>query len=127
MNDEFVPKDRLLLVSISKTIETLSVYDAARYAWRVNRRRVEGVDLVLACDKGIVKGVYKPSQWMDASPGEATKTNFPGLTSTHNGQRWGFEGEEAGEAAQLRYLEKRVPRNLAIGQAGLRYFDNRAE
>jgi hypothetical protein len=64
---------------------------------------------------------------MDASPGEATKANFPGLKSTHNGQRWGFEGQKAGEGAQLRYFEKRVPRNLAIGQAGFRYFDNPAK
>jgi len=43
--EAFVPKDRLLLVSINKTIKHLPVYDVTRYAWRVDRARVENLDL----------------------------------------------------------------------------------
>jgi len=125
MSEEFVPRDRLLLVSISKTIKTLSVYDATRYAWPVDRRRAEEVDYVLGCDRGIVKGVFVADRWLDASP-EATERNFPGFKATHKGRRWGFEGKEADETAQRKYLEKRVPNRLAIGQTGFRYFDDLA-
>jgi uncharacterized protein len=122
MSEVFVPKDRLLLVSINKSVKRLPVYDAARYAWRVDRTRVENVDLMLGCEKQIVKGVFVVSRWLDASPGEPTKRNFPGLKATHTGQRWGFEGREANETNRRNYLEKRVPDTLRIGANGLRYF-----
>ena len=121
MIEAFVPKDRLLLVSINKSIKHLPVYDATRYAWRVDRARVEDVDLVLGCEKQIVKGVFAVSRWLDGSPGKPTETNFPGLKATHEGQRWGFEGTEAIEADQSHYLEKRVPDLLRIGANGVRY------
>jgi hypothetical protein len=119
----FIPRDRLLLVSVAKTWKKLGVYDAARYAWRVDRRRVENVDLVLACVKGIVKGVFIPSAWLDASPGEASRRNFPGFTWTHHGQRWGFVGRPASDESRKRYEDKKVPDSLAIGQSGIRYHD----
>lgn len=118
----FVAEDRLLLVSVAKTIEQNSVYDAARYAWPVNRHRVEtSIDFVLACVGGVVKGVFVPTQWLDASPGEPTRTNFPGFIAAHKGRRLGFVGYEANEDALRRYLEKRVPQGLRIGQKGFRY------
>ena len=120
--EAFVPRDRLLLVSIAKTIgKTKSIYDAARFAWPVNVDRARNVDLVLACVEGIVKGVFVPRRWM-----EATQKNFPGLVATHRGPRWGFEGMEADEAIQANYLEKRVPDNIAIGQNGFRYSEDLA-
>ncbi len=119
----FVPKDRLLLVSIAKTIKDRPVYDADRYAWPLNQRRAENVDLVLACAKGVVKGVFVASRWLDASPGEATKRNFPGFEASHRGRKLGFEGKEADEASQRNYLGKGIPDNLSIGQNGFRYFD----
>jgi hypothetical protein len=122
MSEAFVPKDRLLLVSINKSIKHLSVYDATRYAWHVDLTKVEKVDLVLGCEKQVVKGVFIVSRWLDASPGEPTKRNFPGFKATHKGQAWGFEGGEAGEADQRNYRGKRVPETLRIGQNGLRYF-----
>jgi uncharacterized protein len=121
MSETFVLKDRLLLVSINNSIKHLPVYDATRYAWRVDRERVENVDMVLGCEKQIVKGVFVASRWLDASPGEATKKNFPGFKATHERQRWGFEGKEASEADQNKYLGKRVPETLRIGASGVRY------
>jgi hypothetical protein len=118
----FVPKDRLLLVSINRSIKHLPVYDATRYAWRVDRARIENVDLVLGCERQVVKGVFVVSKWLDASPGEPTKRNFPGFKATHEGHRWGFEGGEASETDKSNYLEKRVPDTLTIGANGVRYF-----
>ncbi len=126
MNKEietFAPSDRLLLVSIAKMIKHNTVYDATRYAWRLSRRRAENVDLVLGCVKGVVKGVFVPTTWLDASPGEAMRKNFPGFVATHKGPRLGFVGKEANGDAQRRYLEKRVPGTLRIGQTAFRYFN----
>ena len=120
----FVARDRLLLVSINKQIQYKSIYDAARYAWPVNRERAENIDLVLACAGGIVQGVFVPSRWMDASPGEATRRNFPGFVAGHKGPKLGFEGREADEASKKNYLGKRVPDNLRVGQNGFRYSDD---
>ena len=51
--EAFVPRDRLLLVSIAKTVgKTKSIYDAARFAWPVDVDRARNVDLVLACVEG---------------------------------------------------------------------------
>jgi hypothetical protein len=120
--EEFVPGDRLLLVSIRQSIRFRSVYDATRYAWPVNRERAEN-RVVLGCNEGIVEGVYMPTRWLDASPGQASQTNFPGFAWAHTGQRWGFKGSEADEAVKQRYLGKRVPKALKIGRKGFRYFD----
>lgn len=100
------------------------MWNAARYAWPVNRERAENVDLVLACVGGIVQGVFVASRWLDASPGEATRRNFPGFVAGHKGAKLGFEGRAADKASQDRYLGKRVPDSLHIGQNGFRYFDN---
>jgi hypothetical protein len=120
--DPFVAGHRLLLVSINRTIEDRGVYDATRYAWRVSRKKAEEIDLVLGCANGVVEGVYVPEIWLDASPGTATKNNFPGFIATHSTPRLGFEGRDADPAIKEIYLGKRVPENLAIGQAGFRYF-----
>lgn len=123
MNDHgsFMPQHRVLLVSIARSIEGANPYDATRFAWPVSMKRAERVELVFGCVKGIVKGVYVPQHWM-----EATKENFPSLVATHKGLRWGFEGVEAGEATKANYFGKRVPDNLTIGQKGFRYFDDQA-
>jgi hypothetical protein len=122
--DVFAPRagDRLLLFSIEKGLKDRpDPYDATRYAWRVDRQRAEEATLMLGCVKGVVKGVFVAKEWLDASPGQATARNFPGVTYTHKGPRWGFKGGEADEASQRHYLGKHVPDNLSIGQNGVRY------
>jgi len=118
--DTFVPKHRLLLVSVNRGIGSREVYGASRYAWRVKRERVEKVEMVLASVKGVVQGVFVSKLWLDASPGEASVKNFSGFAWTHNTPRLGFEGVEAEIANQRTYLGKRVPQGLAIGQNGFR-------
>jgi hypothetical protein len=123
MDEEFIPGDPLLLVSIREAIKTLPVFDATRYAWPVNPERAKN-RIVLGCNKGVVEGVFMPSEWLDASPGQASERNFPGFKWTHKDQRWGFnDGEDVPEWIRKRYFGKRVPSTLRIGQKGFRYFD----
>jgi uncharacterized protein len=120
--ETFVPRHRLLLFSIAKGLtRNPSTYDATRFAWHVDKKRADNVELVLGCAQGIVKGVYVPQRWI-----EATKKNFPYLVATHEGLRWGFEGVEADDATKTIYLGKSVPDSLAIGQIGFRYSDGQA-
>ena len=119
MTEPFVPKGRLLLVSIAQEIKNRkNVYDATRFAWRVNRKRVESVDLILGCINGVVEDVFVASEWLDA-----TETNFPGIPAIRREGRFGFVGKSADRETRLRYVGKRVPDSLRIGQNPLRYFD----
>jgi hypothetical protein len=122
--DVFVPgdEDRLLLFSIGKGLEERpDPLDATRYAWPVNLERAESASLILGCVDGVVKGVFVADVWLDASPGEETEKNFPGFRYTHTNRRFGFKGKEADNTSQSRYLGKRVPESLTIGQNGFRY------
>lgn len=120
--DVFSPRHRLLLVAISKSVGSRSIYDAARFAWRLRRERVKNVEFVLGCVNGVVVGVFIPTEWLDAWPHQLIKKNFPGFDSTHNSPRIGFVGVEADNKVKQIYLGKRIPEDLEIGQCGFRYF-----
>lgn len=105
--EPFEPKHPLLLISIGRSYseEGKSVYDAVRYAWKLNREKAERAEFVLAHVQGLVKGVFKPVQWM-----KATRMNFPDPVFTNpEPARWGFEGVEADERIRKEYVGKRVP------------------
>src|SRR5277367_4720272 len=121
--DVFVPRDgdRLLLFSIAEGVKERSIYDATRYAWGVNLERAEKATLILGCVRGVVEGVFVADEWLDASPGETGKKNFPGFKYTHKGLRWGFTGHKADKASEDHYLGKHVPEKLTIGRKAFRY------
>jgi hypothetical protein len=101
----FEVSEPLILISISKSYEEegRTIYDAVRYAWKVNVNRAKKLNLVLAHRQGLVIGAFRPRVWL-----ETTIANFPGLVSDIPG-RWGFEGEPAEENTQNLYKGKRVP------------------
>ena len=114
--EQFVPRHRILLVSIGVTQGEIDTYDAARFAWRLDRTKADRAELVVAHVQGSVVGVYAPTKWM-----EANEKNFPKLKATHKNLRWGFEGVEADEATQKYYLGKRVPDQYPLTQNPVRY------
>jgi hypothetical protein len=100
--EPFVPRHRLLLISIRNSYkEGKTIYDAVRYAWALDPDKARRAEFVLAHVQGLVKGVFKPTKWM-----ESTAENFP---SDALPGRWGFEGEEASETIRKQYIGKRVP------------------
>lgn len=87
--------------------------DAARFAWPLSRRRVEQCEYVLAHRDGVVRGIFQPTKWLDATP-----ANFPTLTDveirSRGRLRLGFQGAEVADPIVLaRYLNKRVPLKIA--------------
>jgi len=105
--ETFEPRHPLLLISIGHSYrdEGKSVYDAVRYAWVLNPDKARRAEFVLAHVQGLVKGVFRPARWM-----EATRLNFPDpVFANPEPSRWGFEGCEADEVIQKQYKGKRVP------------------
>jgi len=110
-DEEFDVKEPLMLISIGRSYYRMGcVYDAVRYAWRVNRGRVEQYKLVLARVRGMIVGAYRPREWLPA-----TKDNFSDLLDAYPDfyseapDRWGFVGEEAETEVLSNYVGKRVP------------------
>jgi hypothetical protein len=70
----FAPRHRILLVSIGVTQGKVNTYDAARFAWRVDRLRAERAELVLAHVQGLVVGIYRPIKMDGGQRGEFSRT-----------------------------------------------------
>ena len=120
-SDPFEVAEPLILISIGKSYEEegRTIYDAVRYAWKVNVNRAKKFNLVLAHRQGLVVGAFRPKEWL-----ETTSANFPGLVNDVPG-RWGFVGEDAEESTVSKYKGKRVPdRYRAKGAANpIRFVD----
>jgi hypothetical protein len=93
----------LLIITINRTAEERSVYDAVRFAWKIDPGKARNADYVLASVQGVVRGVFVASRWLPA-----TQANFPEFGLDRPG-RWGFEGYEALPEVRDTYLNTRVP------------------
>lgn len=101
-----------ILISIHKSIEDRSIYDAVRFAWKLKLEEAEKAKLVFAITQGIVRGVFIPTKWLPA-----TEENFPNFrllgeetyTATLRERRFGFIGEPASEFFLNKYLGKKIP------------------
>jgi hypothetical protein len=124
----FVPTHRLVLISIAVSISEErrdSIYDATRFAWKISPKRANLAEYVLAHDRGVIVGVFKPTKpWM-----KATKEHFPTLATEDRIGRWGFEGIEADAPIQTQYMRKRIPDEFRKPGAAnpIRFVDARAE
>ena len=59
--------------------------------------RAKRAEFFLAHVQGLVKDVFKPTEWM-----EATKQNFPTFEPAPG--RWGFKGDKADEIIRKQYM-----------------------
>ncbi len=101
--EEIKFEHKVLMITINRSIIDRSIYDATRYAWRVDRSKAEKADYVLSVEKGIVVGVFKVHEWKTA-----IKEHFPEF-STHTDKRSGFTGEDAEPEVLQKYMRKRIP------------------
>ena len=94
-----------MLISIGRSFETddASVYENTRKAWRASLKNARRYHLVLGHSGGVVRGVFRPTQWV-----EATRENFPDLEADMP-KRIGFIGDVAEDEVVERYLGHRVP------------------
>lgn len=108
-------KHRALLVSVNRTASDRRLYDAVRYAWKLSKKRATQAELVLATEKGVIKGAFVPEKWLPA-----TSENFPGRSGAPG--RMGFVGHEASPEISELYVGKRLPEEYKFGTANpIRY------
>jgi len=101
--EEFNPEENLILINIRNCYNKgeKDVYDCVRGVWVINRANVKQYKLVLAHADGIVRGAYRPKEWL-----EATQAHFPWLPANIK-NRIGFIGVKAD--CWNKYVGKRVP------------------
>ena len=96
---------RALLINVNRSAAGRSLYDATRYAWRIDRAKAEDAEVVLATVQGLIVAAFVADRWLPA-----TAANFPGRAAAGGAPgRWGFVGEEAPLDLRERYVGKRVP------------------
>ena len=95
-------QDKALLISVNRSAAERSLYEATRYAWKVNPAKARKADVVLATLQGLIVGAFIPTDWLPA-----TAEHFPDREEVPG--RWGFIGQEASDELRQRYVGKRVP------------------
>ena len=108
----FEVREPLLFIFIGPSLDEGrvggDVYEAVRWAWKINVQRARRYKLVLARDRTEVLGAYRPEEWLAATP-----DNFPGMKTVEHG-RWGFIGKRAEPEVWDYYVGKQVP-DIYIG------------
>ena len=124
VNNLLVPHHNLLAISISQTIEQRNIYNAVRYAWKVDIKRAEG-RYVLAHTRGAIKAIFEVDKWIQNGTEEFKKVFLDnGFPETNEG-RAGFIGkmlDTNNEIAKL-YLWKRLKPNEKGAANPVRYID----
>lgn len=93
---------KALLISVNRSAADASLYEATRYAWRVNVQKARKADVILSTRQGLIVGAFVAAEWL-----EATNENFPGREPAPG--RYGFVGEEAPAVIVKLYVGRRVP------------------
>ena len=101
-------RHRALIVKINRqyrpgaSVEEL--YEATRYAWRIDKSRAEQAEVILATYIGEIKAAFIADEWL-----ETTTENFPDKVPVPVPGRFGFIGREASSDIQELYVGKRIP------------------
>ncbi|WP_298267323.1 hypothetical protein [Geobacter sp.] len=93
---------KALLISVNQSAAETSLYEATRYAWKINKSKAEQAEVILPTRQSLIIGAFIADQWLDA-----TSENFPGRESVPG--RCGFIGHEANQEIRNLYIGKRVP------------------
>jgi hypothetical protein len=93
---------KAILISVNRSATERSLYDATRYAWRINKSKAEQAEVILATRQGIIVGASIAEKWL-----EATDENFPDREGIPG--RFGFIGHKASPDIEKFYVRKRVP------------------
>jgi hypothetical protein len=101
---EFCKDDKLMLIKIPKLKESEDVMARVQCAWRINIKRAERAQYVLAIKNGVILDVFIADKWV-----KGTMKNFPRLEKDYE-DRWGFHGKKVLDKDILeKYIQKRLP------------------
>lgn len=93
---------KALLITINRSADETSVYEATRYAWKISKSRAKQTEVILPTVRGLIVGAFVADEWLDA-----TIKNFPNREDRPG--RIGFIGHEAPPEIRTLYIDKRVP------------------
>lgn len=96
-------KHKVIAILVNRTVAERSIYESVRYAWKLNVKRAQEADYVMAVNRGMIVGVFVPRRWL-----AATTENFPNTEADRPG-RYGFVGSEAPDDILRFYLGKALP------------------
>ncbi|WP_342359258.1 LEM-3-like GIY-YIG domain-containing protein [Terrarubrum flagellatum] len=106
---EATPADfqhNVVLITINRSAKQREVYEAVRYAWKLDPKKARAADFVLAVQQGVIVGAFVAERWLPA-----TIDNFPGTTENRE-KRWGFIGRDASPEIAHHYLRRRIPESM---------------
>jgi len=95
-------KHKAILISVNRSIEERSMYEATRLAWKLNPKKANQADVILSTRLGLIVGAFIAEKWLPVTP-----ENFPDREELPG--RYGFYGVEAGNEIKNMYIGKRVP------------------
>lgn len=96
-------KHNVIMITINRTIKKHNIYDATRFAWKINVERAKKADYILSVEKGLIVGIFRVKEWK-----LARRQYFPEFSNFTN-SRYGFIGIEADNDIRDMYLKKRIP------------------
>lgn len=96
-------RHRVLMINVNRTVlERKNVYEAVRYAWKLDATKARKAEVVLAVQQGLIIDAFTATQWLPA-----ISQNFPGREEMPD--RWGFVGQAASDVTKAMYVGKRMP------------------
>lgn len=105
----------VVLVDVSRSFHKgqENLYDATRFQWRIDKKRAERADYILAVSKGVIRGVFVAQRWLPAADSCFAALALERATSGFEGGalagRYGFIGIEASEEVSRLYIGHRLP------------------
>ncbi|CAA0109950.1 LEM-3-like GIY-YIG domain-containing protein [Zhongshania aliphaticivorans] len=93
---------KALMININRSALDSSVYEAMRFAWRINLAKAKKAEIVLAVVQGLIVGVFIADKWLPA-----TSEHFAGHEDVEG--RYGFYGKDAPDEIRSQYIDKRIP------------------
>ena len=106
-------KDKILLINVNSLEENNDeekIKEQVECAWRVDTKKAERADFVLAVQRGICIGAFKNNNWIPA-----TESEFPRLGKDVPG-RYGFKAEWLSGEELTRFCGKRLGGGMLSGK-----------
>ena len=116
-NEDIRHKGIIVIVNKNWDGKTQSkLYDAARFAWGVNKKKADEVEIILVSYYRKIVGVFMLRQWVIASD-----PIFEKFKPDPNTKRYGFVGHRAPDCIAEIYVGKRVSKNVKSGRGSFGY------
>jgi hypothetical protein len=92
---------KALLIGVNRSATEASLYEATRYAWRLDVAKARRAEVILPTVQGLIVGAFVADEWLSA-----TSENFTGRESVEG--RFGFVGRAAPAAIHDLYVGRSV-------------------